>query len=383
MDDVKYMQQVLKLAAKGKGQVSPNPMVGALVVKSDVVLGRGYHRYDTFDHAEIHALKEAGTLAIGATLYVNLEPCCHQGRTSACTDAILRSGVHKVVAAMTDPNPLVGGKGFHILQVNGVEVVIGTCEKEASLLNEKFITYITHNRPFVLLKTAMTLDGKIATHTGHSRWITNETSRQASQLLRAEYDAILVGAGTVIADDPELTLRVEAKRHRALIRVVVDGKLNSPLTSKMFTTADFSPVLIFADEMAASIAHGGILALQARVKEYEAKGVQVIFDAGIDGQISLPAMLKELARRKITSLIVEGGANITGQFLTSKLFDKASFFVAPKLVGGSQALSAVGGEGFSTLDQAIELENIEISRHNQDIEITGYPKLENKVILEK
>lgn len=383
MDDVKYMQQVLKLAAKGKGQVSPNPMVGALVVKSDVVLGRGYHRYDTFDHAEIHALKEAGTLAIGATLYVNLEPCCHQGRTPACTDAILRSGVHKVVAAMTDPNPLVGGKGFHILQVNGVEVVIGTCEKEAMLLNEKFITYITHNRPFVLLKTAMTLDGKIATYTGHSRWITNETSRQASQLLRAEYDAILVGAGTVIADDPELTLRIEAKRHRALIRVVVDGKLNSPLTSKMFTTADFSPVLIFADEMAASIAHGGTLALQARVKEYEAKGVQVIFDAGIDGQISLPAMLKELARRKITSLIVEGGANITGQFLTSKLFDKASFFVAPKLVGGSQALSAVGGEGFSTLDQAIELENIEISRHDQDIEITGYPKLENKVTLEK
>jgi diaminohydroxyphosphoribosylaminopyrimidine deaminase/5-amino-6-(5-phosphoribosylamino)uracil reductase len=383
MDDVKYMQQVLKLAAKGKGQVSPNPMVGALVVKSDVVLGRGYHRYDTFDHAEIHALKEAGTLAIGATLYVNLEPCCHQGRTPACTDAILRSGVHKVVAAMTDPNPLVGGKGFHILQVNGVEVVIGTCEKEAMLLNEKFITYITHNRPFVLLKTAMTLDGKIATYTGHSRWITNETSRQASQLLRAEYDAILVGAGTVIADDPELTLRIEAKRHRALIRVVVDGKLNSPLTSKMFTTADFSPVLIFADEMAASIAHGGTLALQARVKEYESKGVQVIFDAGIDGQISLAAMLKELARRKITSLIVEGGANITGQFLTSKLFDKASFFVAPKLVGGSQALSAVGGEGFSTLDQAIELENIEISRHDQDIEITGYPKLENKVTLEK
>jgi diaminohydroxyphosphoribosylaminopyrimidine deaminase / 5-amino-6-(5-phosphoribosylamino)uracil reductase len=386
MDDLKHMQQVLKLAAKGRGQVSPNPMVGALVVKSDVVLGRGYHRYDAFDHAEINALREAGALATGATLYINLEPCCHQGRTPPCTDAILRSGVHRVVAAMTDPNPLVGGKGFHILKLNGIEVDIGLCEKEAKLLNERFVTFVTHNRPFVLLKTAMTLDGKIATHTGHSRWITSEASRQASQLLRAEYDAILVGAGTVIADDPELTLRIESsesRRHRALIRVIVDGKLNTPLTAKILTTANMYPVLIFADEMAASIAQGGILALQARVKEYEAKGAQVIFEAGIDGQVSLTAMLAELARRKITSLIVEGGANITGQFLTSHLFDKATFFIAPKLVGGKQAIGAVGGTGFSTLDQAVELEDIEITQHEQDIEVTGYPKLASKVKLEK
>ncbi|MBI4855031.1 MAG: bifunctional diaminohydroxyphosphoribosylaminopyrimidine deaminase/5-amino-6-(5-phosphoribosylamino)uracil reductase RibD [Acidobacteria bacterium] len=382
MDDVKYMQQVLKLAAKGQGQVSPNPMVGALVVKSDVVLGRGYHRYETLDHAEINALREAGSLAIGATLYVNLEPCCHHGRTPPCTDAILRSGVHKVVVAITDPNPLVGGKGLHILQLNGIEVVVGVCEKEAKLLNEKFITFITNNRPFVLLKTAMTLDGKIATHTRHSKWITSEASRQASQLLRAEYDAILAGAGTIVDDDPELTLRIEARRHRALIRVIVDGRLSTPLTAKILTTADINPVLIFADEMAASKAHGGILALQARVKEYEARGAQVIFEAGIDGQVSLSGMLAELTRRKITSLIVEGGANITGQFLTEKLFDKATFFIAPKLIGGSRAISAVGGEGFSTLDQAVELENIEITRHQQDIQVTGYPKLVSKVTLE-
>lgn len=383
MKDLKYMQQVLQLAAKGKGQVSPNPMVGALVVKSDVVLGRGYHRYDAFDHAEINALREAGTLAEGATLYVNLEPCCHHGRTPPCTDAILRSGVHRVVAAMTDPNPLVGGKGFHILELNGINVDVGTCEKEARLLNEKFVTFVTYNRPFVLLKTAMTLDGKIATHTGHSRWITNEASRQASQQLRAEYDAILVGAQTVIADDPELTLRIENRRHRALIRVIIDGKLNTPLSAKMLTTANIYPVLIFADEMAASIAHGGILALQARIKEYEAKGAQVILDAGIDGQVSLRAMLTELAYRKITSLIVEGGANITGQFLTSHLFDKATFFIAPKLVGGQGAIAALGATGFSTLDEAVELEDIEITRHEQDIEITGYPKLTSKVKLEK
>jgi diaminohydroxyphosphoribosylaminopyrimidine deaminase/5-amino-6-(5-phosphoribosylamino)uracil reductase len=373
MKDLDYIKQVLKLAAKGRGQVSPNPMVGALVVKSGVVVGRGYHCYETADHAEIHALREAGSLAKGATLYLNLEPCCHYGRTPPCTEAILRSGINRVVASMTDPNPLVAGRGFHTLQVNGVEVEVGLCKEEAEKLNEKFITYITKRRPFVLLKVAMTLDGKIATRTGNSRWITSEASRLISQQLRAEYDAILVGAQTIIADDPELTLRIENKRHRGLFRVIVDGSLNVPLTAKIFTTTD-DPILIFADEKAASIRHGGILALNEIIKEYEARGAQVILDAGVDGEVSLTGLLNELGQRQISSLIVEGGANISGQFLLYRLFDKASFFIAPKIVGGQNALSAVGGLGFDLIEQAVELENIELNRHNQDIEITGYPK---------
>jgi diaminohydroxyphosphoribosylaminopyrimidine deaminase / 5-amino-6-(5-phosphoribosylamino)uracil reductase len=374
MNDLKWMQEVLKLAAKGRGQVSPNPMVGALVVKSDVVLGRGYHRYSSFDHAEVHALREAGSLAQNATLFVNLEPCCHHGRTPPCTDLILRSGVSRVVAAMTDPNPLVAGGGFHALQVNGVEVEIGLCEKEAQQLNEKFVTFVTKKRPFILLKTAMTLDGKIATYSGKSQWITGEASRLASQKLRAEYDAILVGAGTVIADDPELTLRIEAKRHRALFRIIVDGSLNTPLTAKMFTTTALYPVIIFADEQSAINNLGSKEALIERVKQYEDLGVQVIFEAGINGYVSLPALLDELARRQITSLIVEGGSSITGQFLENHLFDKASFFIAPKLVGGQNATVAMGATGFESLDEAIELENVEITQHDKDIEITGYPK---------
>lgn len=375
MNDLDYIKQVLKLAAKGRGQVSPNPMVGALVVKSGVVVGRGYHCYETADHAEVNALREAGSLAKGATLYLNLEPCCHHGRTPPCTDAILRSGIHRVVASMTDPNPLVAGRGFHTLEINGVEVEVGLCEKEAQQLNEKFITYITQRRPFVLLKTAMTLDGKIATRTGNSRWITSEASRLVSQQLRAEYDGILVGAQTIITDDPELTIRIENKRHRALFRIVIDGSLSISPEAKILKTTSKSPVLIFADEKAASIKHGGILALHDRVREYEAKGAQVLLDAGIDGEVSLSGLLNELGRRQITSLIVEGGANVSGQFLTYKLFDKASFFIAPKLVGGKAAISAIGGAGFGLLDEAIELENLEITRHDQDIEITGYPKL--------
>ncbi|MEW6736830.1 MAG: bifunctional diaminohydroxyphosphoribosylaminopyrimidine deaminase/5-amino-6-(5-phosphoribosylamino)uracil reductase RibD [Acidobacteriota bacterium] len=374
MSDLEYMQEALRLAAQGCGQVSPNPLVGSVIVKAGRVIGRGLHRYTAYRHAEVCALSEAGRDARGATLYVNLEPCCHHGRTPPCTDLVIESGISRVVAAMQDPNPLVGGKGFTRLREAGIEVDVGLCEAEARRLNEKFITYITTRRPFVHMKIAMTLDGKIATRERHSRWITGEASRLASQQLRAEYDAILVGVGTVLTDDPKLTLRIEQERHRPLLRVVLDGRLRTPLNAQLFIGAPMQPVLIFADEESASIAHGGAAMLRVRLQEYEARGVEVIFLPGIKGCLSLPQVLEELGRRQVTSLIVEGGAQVNGLFLAERLINKVTCFIAPKLVGGNTAVPAIGGSGFETLAQAIELQDLTIVRRGEDIEITGYPK---------
>lgn len=372
--DLKFMQEALKLAAQGRGCVSPNPLVGAVVVKGDMILGRGFHLYAHQKHAEIGALDEAETLTEGATLYVNLEPCCHYGRTGPCTEAVIDSGVRRVVAAMTDPNPRVAGKGFEILRAAGIEVEVGLCEAEARKLNEKFIHYIAQERPFVHLKTAMTLDGKIATHTGHSQWITGEEARNASHRLRNEYDAILVGVGTVKADDPQLTSRIKTKRkrHRNLMRVVLDGHLTIPEDAKLFEDAQENPFLIFADEQAALLKHGAE-GLDDKIKAFAEAGAQVILLPGENGRINLANMLDELGKRQLCSLIVEGGPDVSGQFLTSGLIDKVTFFIAPKLVGGKNALAAVGGEGFAQLDQALNLTDITITRHGEDIEITGYP----------
>jgi diaminohydroxyphosphoribosylaminopyrimidine deaminase / 5-amino-6-(5-phosphoribosylamino)uracil reductase len=378
MDDLVYMQEALQLAAEGRGQVSPNPMVGAVVVKDGRVIGRGYHRYNAFKHGEILALEEAGKEAEGATLYVNLEPCCHYGRTPPCTGTVIESRVGRVVAAMADPNQKVSGNGFKLLRDAGIKVDVGLCEDDARRLNEKFIKYISTKRPFVLLKVAMTLDGKIATRTGRSRWITGEQSREASQLLRAEYDAILVGVGTVLADDPELTVRLPEdkarERHRPLVRVVLDGRLRTPVDARILAGADRVPVLIFADEETAGIEHGGKKKLAERLEKYGKQGAEVIFTAGVDGRVSIGSLLDELGSRQLSSLIVEGGAQVSGQFLAAGLIDKATFFIAPKLLGGLKAVPAIGGEGFDSLERAMELEELSITPRDRDIEITGYPK---------
>jgi diaminohydroxyphosphoribosylaminopyrimidine deaminase / 5-amino-6-(5-phosphoribosylamino)uracil reductase len=371
MNDLSYMQEALRLAAEGRGRVSPNPLVGAVIVKDGEIVGRGFHRYTSFKHAEVNAIEDAGDRAKGATLYLNLEPCCHYGRTSPCTDAVLRSGVRRVVAAMADPNPKVAGHGFQILKDAGIEVDVGLCEAEARHLNEKFIKFISTHRPFVHLKVAMTLDGKIATRTGRSRWITGEAARECSQLLRAEYDAILVGVGTVLVDDPELTVRLpkamELDRHRPLVRIVLDGRLRTPLNSRILNTSSAGPVIIFANNESASI--------QSRVEEYRMKESEIIFTPGSNGRVSLIELLEELGRRQITSLIVEGGAEVSGQFLAARLIDKVTFFIAPKLVGGIGAVPAVGGNGFETLEEALELDDLTVEKRGRDVEITGYPKL--------
>ncbi len=360
--DEDYVRLALELAASAKGEVSPNPLVGALVVKDGRIVGRGVHRYAEVKHAEVLALEEAGELARGATLYTNLEPCCHHGRTPPCTDAIIRAGIARVVASMVDPNPQVCGRGFEALRRAGIRVDVGIAEAEAQRLNEKFVRYITSGRPFVHVKIAMSLDGRIATATGHSRWITSDISRQAVHALRHEYDALLVGIGTVLADDPELTDRSARPRHRPLVRVVLDSRLRIPLASKLVRTARQWPLWIFTTEQFSERAY--------RLIECGASVIPVPARAG---RVDISAVLEELGRREITSLLVEGGAEIHAAFLQQGFADKLTLFIAPKIIGGRRAIPAVGGEDIPTLDRALSVQIVNVARSGDDVEITAYP----------
>lgn len=360
--DEDYMRLVLEMAASAKGEVSPNPLVGALVVREGRIVGRGVHRYAQVKHAEVLALEEAGEWARGATLYTNLEPCCHHGRTPPCTDAIIRAGIARVVASMIDPNPQVCGRGLAELRRAGIRVEVGLAEEEARRLNEKFIRYITSGRPFVHLKIAMSLDGRIAAASGHSRWITGEVSRHAVQQLRYEYDAILVGIGTVLADDPELSFRLDRPRHRPLVRVVLDSHLRIPPTARLVRTARKWPLWIFTTE-----------APQEKARLLSEQGAEVIPVPARAGRVDLHAVLHELCQREITSLLVEGGAEVHAAFLREGLADKLTVFIAPKIIGGRGAIPAVGGEDILTLDRALRMQIQSVARSGEDVEITAYP----------
>ena len=368
MSDFTYIKLALELAAQGAGLVSPNPLVGCVVVKDGQVIGRGYHRYNELKHAEAWALEEAGQRTRGATVYVNLEPCAHQGegkRTPPCAKALIEAGVKRVVVSMVDPNPRVNGRGFEQLREAGIEVVTGLLAREARRLNEKYVKFVTTGVPFVLMKTACSLDGRIATRTGDSKWITGEAARAASQALRHEYDAILVGIGTVLADDPLLTDRTGERRRRPLTRVVLDANLRMPLGSQLVKTAREFPLVIFT---------GQDMASTARREELEALGVRVIALASDTGKLDLAQALKALAAAQLTSLIVEGGATVAGSFVEQRLVDKATFFIAPKIIGGLEAKPAIGGTGSEFLSDALKLEDAAIERQGEDLEITGYPK---------
>ena len=364
MTDLEYINQTLQLAAQGKSLVSPNPLVGSVVVKEGEIIGRGFHRYDDFKHAEVWALEEAGDRAKGATIYVNLEPCSHRGngkRTPPCVEAIIKSGVRRVVASMVDPNPKVNGRGFEMLRAAGIEVSVGILEKESLLLNEKFVKVARTGLPFVHLKTACSLDGKIATRTGESKWITGEESRAASQQLRSEYDAILVGINTVIADDPMLTDRSGNPRHRPLTRVVLDAHLRISPTSNLVKTAREFPLLVFT--ASEDFAQHEIL---------NNLGVEVVRVTVHEGKLNLTEVLQSLVARSLTSVIVEGGATVAGSFVEQKLIDKVTFFFAPKIIGGVNAKSAIGGEGFARLSEVLELRDVIVIPHGADFEMTGY-----------
>lgn len=360
--DTVYMQRALELAARGTGYVSPNPLVGCVIVKDGRIVGEGYHQRYGGAHAEVHALQAAGAAVQGATLYVTLEPCCHTGKTPPCTEAIVRAGIGRVVVAMRDPNPLVDGGGLARLQKAGVACTVGLCKAEAHRLNEAFVHYITTQRPFVTLKCAITLDGKIATRTGASRWITGPVARELVHRLRHASDAILVGVGTVVQDDPLLTTRLPQGGGVNPLRIVVDSQLRLPLTARVVAVESGSRTLI------ATTAH----ASRARQQQLEARGVEILHCPAYDeGGVEIEALWRMLGARGITSVLVEGGATLSATLLRRRLIDKALFFVAPRIIGGD-GISVIGACGVETMDQAICLHHM-TSRHvGDDVMLEAY-----------
>ena len=352
-----YMKRALELAKKGAGHTSPNPMVGCVVVKDGRIVTEGYHeRYGEF-HAERNALTRCEEDLTGAEMYVTLEPCCHQGNTPPCTDIIIERSIGKVYVGSMDPNPKVAGKGVKILQEHGIEVETGVLEKECLALNEIFFYYITTGIPYVAMKYAMTLDGKIASCTGDSKWVTGETARHHVHELRKQYSAILAGIGTVLADDPMLNCRIEEGVDP--VRVVCDSSLRIPLSSQLVKTAGDIPVIVaYAKEN------------QEKEKALLQAGVELI-SAGRDGRVDLAVLMRKLGKRKIDSVLVEGGGAIHGSLLKSGLVQKIYCYLAPKLIGGREAGSPVEGDGFSRMKDALPVKEMEILSLGEDICISG------------
>jgi diaminohydroxyphosphoribosylaminopyrimidine deaminase/5-amino-6-(5-phosphoribosylamino)uracil reductase len=356
--DEQMMRRALELAARGVGQVSPSPLVGCVVTDAGgAVAGEGCYLWDGVQHAEAIALAQAGARARGGTAYVSLEPHAHQGRTPPCTEALIRAGVRRVVAAVEDANPLVCGRGFAALRAAGLEVVAGVLAEEAARLNEKYIHHQRTGRPFVHLKLACSLDGRIATRAGDSRWITGPAARARVHELRHEYDAILVGSGTARADNPALTDRSGRARRRPLARVVLDERLELAPASQLAQTAREAPVIVFTQ----------VAPDAPRARELAALGVELVA-----GGRDLGVVLDELARRAYASLLIEGGAGVAGAFLDAGLVNKASFFLAPLIIGGRDAPNAIAGAGPELLADAVRLSGATITQHGPDVEITGY-----------
>jgi len=358
--DTEYTQRALALAARGVGLVSPNPAVGCVIVASDTVVGEGFYTYDGVTHAEVIALDAAGERARGATAYVSLEPHSHHGKTPPCTEALISAGIARVVCPIEDPNPLVSGKGFAALRSAGIEVVTGICEAEAATLNEKFSCWHKKGRPFVHLKLAASLDGRISLSSSVSTYLSSDEARKRVQELRHEYDAILVGGTTVAVDDPSLTDRSGLPRRRPLVRIVLDGHLATPVESKLVQTARETPTIIFTSEKG------------ERAGKLEAAGVEVIFDE--HGGHDLTFVLSELKKREIQSVLVEGGSAVAGSFRDAGLIDKLSIIFAPLVIGGDEAPTAFAGEGAAAISDALRLARVNVTLLGRDIEVTGYPE---------
>ncbi len=344
------MEEALALAAKGAGQTSPNPAVGAVLVRDGDIVGRGFHTYQGVKHAEIFALEEAGEKARGATLYVTLEPCCHTGRTGPCSAALIEAGVARVVTAMEDPNPIVGGKGHRQLRDAGIAVdLMPEFAAKAAQMNEAFVHFMRTKRPLVTVKSAVTLDGKIAAPEDNGGWITSETARRHVQTLRHQSDAIVTGIGTVVSDDCLLTDRSGLPRSRPLLRIVLDSQLRLPPNSKMVESVN-KDVLVVTTSAAPP----------ARRKILEERGVEVLALDGRDGRTDLRGLLDVLATRKCLSLMVEAGSKVNWAFFETGVADKIYFYYAPKILGGLHSLPVAGGAGRKRRKDAIRFRNVKI-----------------------
>src|SRR3989338_542939 len=360
-----FMRKILELAEKGRATTSPNPMVGALVVKNKKVIASAYHSRPGGLHAEAIALRRAGKRAKGATLYINLEPCCHLGRTPACVKAIIKSGIKQVYFSMIDPNPLNKGKGKKELERNGIRVSVGLLNKEAIKLNEVFIKYVTKGLPFVTIKAAQSLDGKIATRTMDSKWISSEVSRDYSHALRSEMDAVLVGVNTIIRDNPILTSR----RNKSPIKIVLDSNLRVPEGAKIFSKKYLALNIVAI--LRRSLKEPSI---SKKVERFNKRGILVVACPSRNNRIDLRWLLKELAEFEISRLLVEGWGDTISGFLEQGLADRVLFFIAPKIIGGRAAVTSVEGKGVDKVSQAIELEDVKVEMIGKDILVSGRTK---------
>ena len=368
--DIEYMQRAIALAKKGAGSVNPNPMVGCVVVKDNEIIAEGYHEYYGGFHAERNALTHTTADCNGATLYVTLEPCCHYGKTPPCTEIIIEKGIKKVVVGLLDPNPLVAGKGIKILEDAGIEVVSGIEEDKIKELNKVFLKYIKTKRPYVLLKTAMTLDGKIASYTGDSKWITNEKSRHFVHKLRSEMMGIVTGIGTVKADNPMLNSRLEVQQptdnsqkpdiHQP-IRIIVDTKASISLESNIVKTANEYRTILAVGQQ--SMVNGQ----QSKVEMLKSLNVEILYCEEKDGHVDINDLMIKLGQKGIDSLLLEGGATLNAAFLQAGCVDEVYAFIAPKIIGGEHSKSPIGGQGIELMKDAIMLKDIKIETFDNDI----------------
>lgn len=350
----KYMEIALKIAEKGEGSVSPNPLVGCIIVKRGKIVGKGYHKQYGGEHAEINAIKNAGKKVANATLYINLEPCSHWGKTPPCTEKIVESGVREVIIGMYDPNPLV--EGFKELKFRGIKTKIGILEKEAKKLNEVYVKYMRSKRPFVILKVAMTMDGKIATKTGDSKYITGKDARRYVHKLRSEVDAVMVGINTVLKDNPQLTPRLAQGRDP--MKVVIDTELKMPWRCNLMKNP--SKLIIATTNKAP----------KKKINKFYQKGIDVIVLNVKKGLVDLKDLMKQLGKKEIASIMIEGGSQLNSSAIKERIADKLLIFTAPKLIGNG--LGAVGNLGITRIDKAVKLKNIEMKKVGKDILLEAY-----------
>ncbi len=353
------MERALELAKRGIGKVNPNPLVGAVIVRDNEIIGEGYHECYGEAHAERNAVKNATKSVEGSTIYITLEPCAHYGKTPPCVDLIIEKKFKKVVIGMLDPNELVSGKSVEKLKEHGIEVVVGIKEKECKEMNEIFMKYITSKIPFVILKSGMSIDGKIATYSGESKWITSKESREDSQHLRNRLHSIMVGVNTVIEDNPELTCRINDGKK--LIRIIVDSNLRIPLESKVLTNSDNAAIVATT-----------LKSNEEKKKKLRSMGIKVIEVADKDNRVNLKDLIKRIGEEGIDSILIEGGGTLNFSALEERIVDKVRFYIAPKIIGGQNSRNSIAGKGFFKLGDAVRLKDISYRTIGEDLVVDGY-----------